>query len=134
MNLTLQELNSTQRRRRTMTPEAQRITIAKACGWHICAPHVGPDIPEHLIAWERIGAVVMAPSLPNYLTDLNAMHEAESELSHTQYLYFTQRLDEICLRDADQNEPSIESYSAYATAAKRAEAFLRTLNLWDDAK
>jgi hypothetical protein len=63
--------------------------------------------------------------VPNYLNDLNAMHEAEKVIrgDHDlwgRYLVFL-----------SQSAPECRVFS---TAAQRAEAFLRTLNLWDDTK
>lgn len=36
-----------------MSPEAQRIAIAEACGWRLIECHVGKNIPVDLLAWER---------------------------------------------------------------------------------
>ena len=79
-----------------MSPEAQRIAIAEAC-----AP----------------GSSVM----PDYLNDLNAMHEAEKVLTdHTGYC--------MNLQIATGGLP-LRFNLVFSTAAQRAEAFLRTLNL-----
>lgn len=114
-----------------MTPEAQRIAIAEACGW---------NIPSHcktkrLMAGESKRAVAGAPpdfgwhpdgrsgDLPDYLNDLNAMHAALKILSDAQkYEYLEQlafvsaTMDGFCVIEA--------------TSDHCAEAFLRTLNLW----
>jgi hypothetical protein len=97
-----------------MTPEKQRVAIAEACGWK----------------WERLwtGELHGKPvgeqgpfrELPDYLNDLNAMHEAEESLHGNQYVEYTNLLIEI--------EGSL--FGIRATAAERAEAFLKTLNLW----
>lgn len=77
-----------------------------------------------------LGVVETATDLPNYLTDLNAMHEAEKWLISKgglpTYEHFL-RYNEI----KDDNEPWFGSI--HATASQRAEAFLRTLNLWKDS-
>jgi hypothetical protein len=55
---------------------------------------------------------------PNYLNDLNAMHEAEKVLTSeqvTSYVYSLESMNERW------------STPAFATAAQRAEAFLRTI-------
>jgi hypothetical protein len=59
-------------------------------------------------------------SLPDYVKDLNAMHEAEEELGSyiPDFLKYLNILKEI------------NSMSVRATAAQRAEAFLKTLKLW----
>lgn len=80
-----------------MTPEQQRIAIAEVCGWE----------------------PVSDDQLPNYLKDLNAMHEAEKTIKGTSswrtYKY------ELSLMPIDE---------IHATAAQRAEAFLLTFGLW----
>jgi hypothetical protein len=110
-----------------MTPEAQRIAIAEACGWQ------GPHHPENVAGmagwWSQERGVwwvnpqgerVMIGSVPDYLDDLNAMHEAEKVLTDEQKHEYEEWL-------------SHEYYFPTMTAAaQRAEAFLRTLNLWTD--
>ena len=99
-----------------MSPEAQRIAIAEACGW----------LFDHI----RADAMYWIPEKNYYvgspLYDLNAMHEATvaviHEDPHLRRRYY-QTLDQIT---GDQWN------TIDATAALRAEAFLRTLNLWQD--
>ena len=109
-----------------MNDAEQRIAIAHATGqWKDCriipgGPHdfdmpVGkPFLIDGTFADEE-------EVVDNYPTDLNAMHEAEKHLG-LKYDKWTRELRVICLRD----RRCIES----ATAAQRAEAFLRTLDLW----
>jgi hypothetical protein len=124
----------------SMTPEQKRIAIAEACGWK-CLPrllHNGQwkDIPswvqrrfydgkpeDYCMGGQMIGAMP-----PDYLNDLNAMHEAEKILKDTgQYtglsLYITSLgggiEDQACLEDYWQ--------CCHATAAQRADAFLLTI-------
>ena len=60
--------------------------------------------------------------LPDYLTDLNACHWMEKVLNSQQsHEYYVQLAMKV-------NRPFI------ATASQRAEAFLRTLGLWEDAQ
>lgn len=67
-----------------MTPEAQRIAIAKACGWndpHWECPKCGRVESTHVTYEERHGIdgclqFVHWVALPDYLNDLNAMHAA----------------------------------------------------------
>jgi hypothetical protein len=109
-----------------MKPEEQRIAIAKACGWKLVE-----DNPDYEPYWEdpkgnMIGISFGEYRLPNYLNDLNAMHEAENVLNdlnlYRKFLYL------VVLEDPSNisNEP------AWATATQRAEAFLRTLDLWNE--
>jgi hypothetical protein len=83
--------------------------------------------------------------LPNYHGDLNAMHEAEKALEDLEEngrlmaTYATWKLPSVCDVYRKGHERSVAgSTTAYwllhATAAQRAEAFLRTLNLWEDPK
>jgi len=98
-----------------MTPEAQRMAIAVACpGWSVhhggkyCAIQDCPRGPLSCILFDP-------------LKDLNAMHEAEKILPD--YRLFVGHLVTV-LKPGE--------YSVKATAAQRAEAFLRTLSLWRD--
>ncbi len=59
----------------------------------------------------------------NYHGDLNAMHEAEKVLTKEQEDEYTVTL---CIEV--QPEPRL----FHATAAQRAEAFLRTIGKWED--
>lgn len=83
-----------------MTPEKQRIAIAEACGWH-----------------------VIYDKLPNYLNDLNAIHEAEKTLNNDQLLRYHGMLLNMCGRSM---------YASMAQAAQRAEAFLKTTGKWEE--
>jgi hypothetical protein len=117
-----------------VTPEAQRIAIAEACGWKKSGYWAwsGQD------CYERDGNEPCAASrLPNYLTDLNAMHEAEKTLpdfagddESADQLGFCETLAEVV--GAKWN--TANSYDMWlivnATAAQRAEAFLRTIGKW----
>lgn len=112
-----------------MKPEQQIIAIAKACGWRkMAAPKelgFGEGAPNK--CW------YFTHQLPDYLNDLNAMHEAEKMLQTPTGNYlcktwwnYRSNLIDICERDSE--EQGCKHLSA--TAAQRAEAFLKTLNLW----
>jgi hypothetical protein len=122
-----------------MKTNQQRIAIAEACGWTRCREAVlGSG------ATERNPSPYGYPpgksyevSLPDYLHDLNAMHKAENVLSATQEENYVNRLGSILMSagyegDERWQKSELSSWdSTYrATAAQRAEAFLRTLNLW----
>ena len=90
----------------------QEIAIAKICGWtHTKTVH-NPDPIAYGRHPVHTAGVDWDLPLPDYCNDLNAMHEAEMELP-----------DELFVRYANRIPPC-------ATAAQRAEAFLKTLNLW----
>ena len=110
--------------------EQINIAIAKACGWANC---INPDQDEyHFLTTFELRSAMGRPvgrrlptalheAIPNYCSDLNAMHEAELAAFKTggawdEYFDF---LSIVCEAD---NDPIT------ATARQRAEAFLRTLN------
>lgn len=107
-----------------MTSEEQNIAIAEACpnrfkyfggrGWYY-----GVDGSD----WMRCvnGSII---------EDLNAMHEAEKVLAETpvymqQHAFnnYAYRLIEVCKHQCN---------AVHATAAQRAEAFLKTIGKWKD--
>jgi hypothetical protein len=105
---------------RTMKPELQRIRIAKACGFD----------ESH---WLELGGGIVfgtSGSLPDYPNDLNAMHEAEKTLDDDLDLDYSENLEIATgARWGANNSYDMSKYRS-ATAEQRAEAFLRTLNLW----
>ena len=108
-----------------MTPEEQRIAIAEACGWTLTDNKLHGCLPN----------TTQLQSIPWYLDDLNAMHEAESQLKPTQWRLYSDKLM-VLIRDSDLllNGSNIEARykTPYATAQQRAEAFLRTIGKWKD--
>lgn len=61
----------------------------------------------------------------DFADDLNAMHAAEKVLRGVQLEFYESHLE----RDAVDD---LEGYIWHATAAQRAEAFLRTLGKWTE--
>ena len=98
-----------------MNPEQQRIAIAEACGWKTDKRGLGWLSPRGYYASE-----------PDYLNDLNAMHEAEKTLTDKAHEEFRLNLYEVL---GDDSRLIVSS-----TAAQRAEAFLRTIGKWKEAK
>ena len=104
-----------------MSPEAQRIAIAETCGWT-----VNPDPKDHS-GYRYYAPKGTSPSLgrhalPDYLHNLNAMHEATQSLKKDQLRWYRNRLIELT--------GTFEAIDA--TAAQRAEAFLRTIGKWEN--
>ena len=114
-----------------MKPEQQRIAIAEACGWKKMnwneatvygSPTHGFRVwkskhQDSIMSYKgRVGE-----RIPDYLNDLNAMHEAEQVLTKEQQREYVRALYQLTKSDFENH---------CATAAQRAEAFLRTLNLW----
>ena len=108
-----------------MNKEAQRIAIAEACGWsyrktEFCTywwnDEVNKTLPPNDDGFRPC---------PDYLNDLNAMHDAENTVIKPQRLWH-----HYCLRlDGRSFEESIGT-----TASQRAEAFLRTIGKFKEAK
>ena len=103
-----------------MSPDKQNIAIAQACGV------VSKDSWGPLYKTDR-GYV---RGCPEYVYDLNAMHEAEKVLTKDQLIEQAEWIG-ACL-----NEMPIKAWVILlrATAAQRAEAFLRTVGKWEDDK
>jgi hypothetical protein len=99
-----------------MSEEQQRIAIAEACGW------------TKISDWKAAGINGQHPTepwtevIPDYLNDLNAMHEAEKALDGMDQLTYLAKLHE--------GNHYCSWAGTCATAAQRAEAFLKTLGLW----
>ena len=102
-----------------MKPEAQRIAIAKWCGF------TQQQIKAFSIAErDNIMGVLF---IPDYLNDLNAIHAAEKLLTPTQCNQYECLLGCFALA-ADGPE---QRYF-HKTAAQRAEALLKTIEKWVD--
>lgn len=104
-----------------MTPEQQRIAIAQIMGY---------TLGEGELYWlNYLGKVCSA--LPDYLYDLNVMHQAVKTLDNKQLEAYRLNLLKICTDDDLNNNPVVSS-AVDATAAQRAEAFLKAIGQWVD--
>ena len=123
-----------------MTKEEQRFTIAEACGYAPaakgalgCSRWVDPEHEESDIG----DGIVYLNELPDYLNDLNAMHEAWltcikhriTKGGEPMQQHWRHWLRFIVTRDFEK--VGYQSTSN-ATATQRAEAFLRTVGKWKD--
>lgn len=115
-----------------MSPEAQRIAIAEACGytlirqstaWEVSDP---PEDPICLCGEHQVFGGERTEQIPDYLNDLNAMAEAEKALTDDQLADMAEALGV----DADDAPADSWRLLLRATAAQRAEAMLKTLGLW----
>jgi len=71
-----------------MNPEQQRIAIAEACGWKFIPEYYhGEDQPPEFTTVTPDGKHLCG-YYPDYLNDLNAMHEAEKQLLATQSIMY----------------------------------------------
>jgi hypothetical protein len=127
----------------TMNKEKQRQVIAEFCGWSL------QDWPGTSMGkkWRRGDQWRGLWSLPDYLNDLNAMHEAEKKLSGEQLAMFA--LWTAWIRDGSEKgkEPDESWFEEYihepwqfafclinTPAQYRAEALLRTIGKWEDGE
>jgi hypothetical protein len=122
-----------------MTPEQQRIAIAEACGWKSVRSEFS------MKSWinsdgNHVG--IGTDSLPNYLNDLNAMHDAEEHAIHNlmdadewgEYGMLLKRSHPHGLFLNGEVDYHDLATILHATASQRAEAFLRTIGKWEEAK
>lgn len=118
-----------------MTAEAQRIAIAEACGWkRVC----GEEYVDLRFKHRGEGKYfIIEQQVPDYLDDLNACHEMEKDLNAFSLGWqgYINQLDAIRRKqNEDWSRPgwSLECFLLHATAAQRAEAFLRTVGKWEE--
>jgi hypothetical protein len=113
-----------------MSPKAQRIAIAEARGWNnLQDSDYKPFKKAQLVGKHPGGSAQNLLLIPDYPKDLNAMHEEENMLTHEQRTEYLEWLG-MCSGD-DANK--VWAY-VHATAAQRAEAFLRTIGKWEASK
>jgi hypothetical protein len=104
---------------------------------------INEAIAEHLgygligNEWHKGGMLAFAGTgarwTPTYAYDLNAMHEAEKVLDDAQERAYELKLARVVRHErgiSDYDSIRHTKFTTYATAAQRAEAFLKTLNLW----
>lgn len=134
-----------------MEPELQRLAIAK-----VVCPRSARDThtwdgrcdnryfecelcgdTQSWSEYKRAGAHPHGPctgTKDNYPEDLNAMHSAEQTLKADQFPTYLDMLDVACggeLELSDMVDGADFGFGlVHATAAQRAEAFLKTLGLW----
>jgi hypothetical protein len=120
---------SSQTAERSMDQLKQRIAIAEACGWRRSPEHDwcyrgSMDADVHCEAWLNGKTILRREHLPDYLNDLNAMHEAEEVGQALVKGFWTAYTAALKIAGAHQ--------IAHATAAQRAEAFLKAIGKWEE--
>ena len=119
-----------------MTPEAIRAAIAEVLKWRSDTRNVGPRGSKMDGWWTPFGRFTTdINDIPDYPGDLNAMHEAEKVLNAGQINTYIGHLFSFAkVAEAGSNPWEIiaSRVAIHATASQRAEAFLRTLNLWTE--
>ena len=99
-----------------MTNEQINIAIAEVCGWKYEKNET--HAPDGAFWWSK------KPEFPDYCNDLNAMHEAEKIFDNALYCRY---IDELCTQAIKG-----KNCMYLATAAQRAEAFLKTIGKWKE--
>lgn len=130
-----------------MTDNEINAAIAEACPQLVVEPYwycekCGEEVMPCRVSYNEIhedcGCVVVGRGgVPNFCSDLNAMHEAEVRLENemaTCHQYWKE-LAEITMAD-DEEEATVTRYRRIgnANARQRAEAFLRTIGKWTEAQ
>lgn len=96
--------------------------IAQACGW---TRDNNPDC-------DCLYRTADGRAMFNPASCLNAMHEAEKVLTAFQENIYISRLADIIIASGERNIGGFDYL--HATAAQRAEAFLRTIGKWEEDK
>jgi hypothetical protein len=121
-----------------LTPEQQRIKVAELCGRRKCGYRETKGFIDEDGVWNPQGNEVFSTTgrgimtddlgriVPDYLNDLNAMHEAETTIPVQMRETYYNNL--ICVvYNGDYTEGIRGSRVCSATAAQRAEAFVMTM-------
>ena len=83
------------------------------------------DAPSYI---DKDGRRVRMGNLPDYCNDLNAMHVAEKVLKDKRLLFRYH----LALAELAQFQGNNHLNTFHATASQRAEAFLKTVELWKE--
>jgi len=103
-----------------MTPEAQRIAIAEACGWSL----------DHINRYAMYYVPSMDCHVGDPLNDLNACRESEVVLAQMPDIHVAGVGVCSAIEIYEDNLLEICDHPIRATAAQRCEAFLRTIGKW----
>ena len=121
-----------------MTPDQQRIAIATACGWTDIRRQRLYLGNQDLWGTKLKSGEKHRNRLPDYLGDLNAMHEAKKVLwDKGLMLEFVNQIADITCSAMGFRWDKVTADDhliliANATAEQEAEAFLKTLGLWEE--
>jgi hypothetical protein len=113
-----------------LTEQEKRIKLAEADGWD--------ESPSG--KWSNNGFILPDPlNPPDYFNDLNAVHELEKMLLpddayYSQRNFYSSEVGRVTGNDNGQGWKPLSNDACFnilhATAAQRAEAIGKTLNLW----
>lgn len=119
-----------------MDPIKQRIAIAEYFGYL--------DVREYLVDMDYLSLMGRLPingkyrkeplfPIPDYLNDLNVMHEVEENLqSHHLCREYENKLYNILGNTVGTEPTKPHHWTWHATAAQRAEAFLKIIGKWEE--
>ena len=110
-----------------MTDEQINIAVAGACGWTDCEHIESLGLSKGKHVFVQAQYPTGHSQLPDYCNDLSAMHEAEKSLNPSLAGCYARTLTSIAWQS---EQPVFAPMSA--TAAQRAEAFLRTIGKWEE--
>ena len=115
-------------KRKGMTPDAINTAIAELCGWKDMQRSL-PSMGARLVGWHADNGESTGRPIPNYCGSLDDMALAEATLTDDQfYQYYHELTSDIFLaREIRQKRRAV-----LATAAQRAEAFLRVHRKWEE--
>ena len=111
-----------------MTDEQMNVAISEACGWEEITESVAPEEFQRRASGmlrDKHNNRTPHKQIPDYCTDLNAMHEAEKTLNIIEQGHYWDHLKDLTDEGFDQ---------LHATARHRAEAFLRTVGKWEEVQ
>jgi len=104
-----------------MTIQEKTIKLAEAAGWRLFSSFDNLWAPpKHIVEYN-----CDAYPLPDYFTDLNAVHELENSLTEIQFRTYRGVLSDV----VGDVSFFCRKYTS-ATAAQRCEAIGKTLKLW----
>lgn len=114
-----------------MKPERQNIVIAEACGWR--RDYFDEDSGARRYFWRNpANKNDIWSEPPNHLSSLDAMHKAEKMLTPQQQSdYHCHILALMPESMHDCTETRLWNY-VHATAAQRAEAFIKAIGKWEE--
>ena len=106
-----------------LSPEAQQIKVATCCGWR--RMYTRGEVECWVLKSDE--RAIGHPKLPDYLNDLNAMHEAEKLLTGTLFVNRLWDVGEYPRNQMAGLNAGIAMDLLNSTAAQRAEAFVLTM-------
>ena len=114
-----------------MTPEAQQIAIAEACGFTDVGTDQHPAITYCIGQLDGLRTIV-----PEYLYDLNKCQEMTEHLNNDQQAEFVRLLTKVKTEDENHAHSwDVVFHSCLkASPADLCEAFLKAIGKWKDSQ